>query len=746
MAWQPFSCPHCSKPFRVEAGPQPQRVACPGCRQSVTVPAATPGRWYYARAREKVGPLGEEQLRALAASGQLAPADMVWEEGSPRWLQAGTVPGLFPPPRPPAIPPRPGGRWWPVAVAALVLTAVTALTAWLSWRERAPAAGPEPRRERTAQFTKSPEPTPPAVPRAKAPDTKPPEKAPPEEAPPDKSPEELPRDLSPPSPPVGLDTAGAVLCPSPGQEEVPLHFTGWQEVPGAAPGKVVWAGYPVTVTFPFGRQVRNVQATLEDADGDEVSVWLSTPESPAVPGGQRNSVCLIARAPLAPNTSYRVRVAAEVSGKPWARDWTFTTGTDGPPAAVMAADALARINTYRKQAGLSAVALDPELNKGCQAHCDYLARNAGHPSTEGLGAHDEDPALPGYTPEGQRAGKASVLAWGDTEPLEAIDLWVATLYHRVPLLDPQLERIGFARARRGRGWVTALDSSQGKGTRPAPLVVLYPAPGQKDVPVAFPPGEEPNPIPEDRDGRAGYPITATFARGLNLRGLTFTLADAEGAEVPVWFSSPEKPANPAHARYQGTTACLIAKDPLRPGTTYTVTGAGEVDGKPWSQTWTFTTAEAPDPAAHAAEVLAQVNAQRRAAGLPPVTLDPALSKGCAAHAAYLVRNADHPSVKGNGVLREDPNLPGYTPEGAAAARSSDIHPRAPSPRVHVEGMMGTLRRRVSLLDPALRRVGYAYVEDVGRGWVCVLDVIRGRELGTAQLRPAAGDKGAAAGS
>src|SRR4051812_12790899 len=73
-------------------------VNCPSCGGSLGAPPVTPAgpKWYYARDKQKVGPLYPEQLRRLAATGQLRPVDMVWQEGTPKWLTAGMVAGLFP--------------------------------------------------------------------------------------------------------------------------------------------------------------------------------------------------------------------------------------------------------------------------------------------------------------------------------------------------------------------------------------------------------------------------------------------------------------------------------------------------------------------------------------------------------------------------------------------------------------------------------------------------------------------------
>src|SRR5262249_12668207 len=150
------------------------------------------------------------------------------------------------------------------------------------------------------------------------------------------------------------------------------------------------------------------------------------------------------------------------------------------------------------------------------------------------------------SPEGKDAGLKSDIAIGDYEPLDGLDAWMATLYHRIPILEPRLERIGFAcaRGRRG-GWVTLLNVLSGRATGDRPSPVFYPPADQVGVPLNFPnSGEVPNPIPEDKTGKAGYPITAIFPRKDSLRNAVATLTDAQGKEVACWFSSPEKLANP----------------------------------------------------------------------------------------------------------------------------------------------------------------------------------------------------------
>jgi hypothetical protein len=47
-------------------------------------------------------PVSAEQLRQLAASGQLLPTDMIWKEGMPLWVPASSLKGLFGSTRPPS--------------------------------------------------------------------------------------------------------------------------------------------------------------------------------------------------------------------------------------------------------------------------------------------------------------------------------------------------------------------------------------------------------------------------------------------------------------------------------------------------------------------------------------------------------------------------------------------------------------------------------------------------------------------
>jgi hypothetical protein len=54
--------------------------------------------WYYTvRGQQAPAPITPAALKQLAASGQLQPGDLVWQEGMANWTPAGSVKGLFKP-------------------------------------------------------------------------------------------------------------------------------------------------------------------------------------------------------------------------------------------------------------------------------------------------------------------------------------------------------------------------------------------------------------------------------------------------------------------------------------------------------------------------------------------------------------------------------------------------------------------------------------------------------------------------
>jgi hypothetical protein len=53
-------------------------------------------RWYFARDKQKIGPFAALEFKQLATFGLLKPGEFVLAEGSSKWVEASSVPWLFP--------------------------------------------------------------------------------------------------------------------------------------------------------------------------------------------------------------------------------------------------------------------------------------------------------------------------------------------------------------------------------------------------------------------------------------------------------------------------------------------------------------------------------------------------------------------------------------------------------------------------------------------------------------------------
>ena len=107
----------------------------------------------------------------------------------------------------------------------------------------------------------------------------------------------------------------------------------------------------------------------------------------------------------------------------------------------------------------SRLKISEELGGGCRLHAEYLVK---YPEQAAAwpDAHEQYPDKEGFTPEGNRAGLSSVIAPGVASGVEAVDAWMATFYHRLPLLDPGLLRVGYAL----EGGVAVLDVMVGSSS------------------------------------------------------------------------------------------------------------------------------------------------------------------------------------------------------------------------------------------------------------------------------------------
>jgi hypothetical protein len=248
---------------------------------------------------------------------------------------------------------------------------------------------------------------------------------------------------------------------------------------------------------------------------------------------------------LYPEIFGKTREEIEEEWRGWAAGRTlasYATGY-GPPLLPEAPGkdqlrALERMNEFRAILDLPPCEIDLEATLACREHALFLRQNPDH--WKWPEAHEEDPAKPGFSTRGMRAGLQSVIILspdGKLDAAESLDGWMGTPYHRFPLLEPNIRRIGFALEDN----VAVLDMGSLEEARNPDFeekfrFVQWPCPGLEGVPLSFHAREEPDPLADTPEGKkaepfelqreAGYPISMQFARFITLQ--------IEDAAIEVW--------------------------------------------------------------------------------------------------------------------------------------------------------------------------------------------------------------------
>jgi Cysteine-rich secretory protein family len=267
-------------------------------------------------------------------------------------------------------------------------------------------------------------------------------------------------------------------------------------------------------------------------------------------------------------------------------------GTPLPPLPTGPAEqqALDRLNYYRRLAGTPLLQLHPALVTAAQNHVTYLDLNINDDSANVYWPHGEVEAKPGYTGHwsGDRAvatGYPRSAGWEvisfDNDPIVSVDNLIATVFHRVTMLDPYLEYMGYGHGPVGSGGADVIDFGHGTSSTNRQQVIVYPVDGQTNVPVLWLGGETPSPLPPDAPPSAvGFPITIQPSAYVALNVTQAELHDSSRAPIAVYPNS----SNCGTACY-----AIIPVNPLQKAMVYTVHVAGAVDGAPFEQTWAFTT-------------------------------------------------------------------------------------------------------------------------------------------------------------
>ncbi len=102
-------------------------------------------------------------------------------------------------------------------------------------------------------------------------------------------------------------------------------------------------------------------------------------------------------------------------------------------------DWLKYTNLFRVQANLPLLVEESSFSEGAAAHSMYMVQNSSS-------SHSENPGTPGYSDAGNLAGKNGNIAisgQAGTTYYWPIEYWISASFHAIPMLDPDLERVGY---------------------------------------------------------------------------------------------------------------------------------------------------------------------------------------------------------------------------------------------------------------------------------------------------------------
>lgn len=271
------------------------------------------------------------------------------------------------------------------------------------------------------------------------------------------------------------------------------------------------------------------------------------------------------------------------------------TGTASAASAPTPSAAISSLNAFRAQAGLLPVTADAAQTRACRRHAAAYARTP-------VVGHFEIRGTPGYSTSGDHAARTSVLAY-TRRPMPGPEVWIASAYHRLALLDPRLRSTGYW-SEHGIACMGVIDGIGG------PTVVRatgypYPADGQTGVATAVGCVETPDPC-RALDGASrrraiGMPVTIQFDSPQpaidGLRVLSASLRPAGGGRATRILIQDMRTKAVAPLLRGG--AVLLPRRPLRPATDYLVrvrarlvtrTAFGHAVTTRVERRWRFTTA------------------------------------------------------------------------------------------------------------------------------------------------------------
>ncbi len=256
-----------------------------------------------------------------------------------------------------------------------------------------------------------------------------------------------------------------------------------------------------------------------------------------------------------------------------------------------------RINYYRRLVGITPAEINASLNLAAYNHGLYLT---GNPAAGHYENNKGDQYFSGKFPWDRTKyfGYFSPMIGENIHFVRnhtgAVDDWIDSLYHRLPILNPIFTHLGYGYAVKGDRFFNVLEMGAPSYLDLEQHIIVYPAEDQPGVPVTWSGLEDPDPfrLYPEAEGPGGYPITLTVSgdKVERVEMLDASMFDSEGTSIDVYtFDARNDPM-----LADNNTIAIIPESELDTYTGYQVEMRGiirYIDGEEekFSKAWRFTT-------------------------------------------------------------------------------------------------------------------------------------------------------------
>ena len=275
-------------------------------------------------------------------------------------------------------------------------------------------------------------------------------------------------------------------------------------------------------------------------------------------------------------------VEPTVTAAPLPTETPEPTAVPADTAVLTGPNWLRYVNQFRLEANLPLVTENAAWSQGAANHSFYMVLNSD-------ASHNEQVNAMGYTPEGAEAGTNGNIAIsgstgvGYTWP---VDYWMSASFHALPLLDPELQQVGYGEYRdpaSSFGLAATIDVNRGLRGMPADVQfpLTFPQDGGQTWVTTFSLPEFPNTIA----GCSGYtqptgaPLIIQMGGGDETPRVTSSEILRDGQAVAHCVFTEATYTN-SNSYWQGIgrkilderdAIILVPRSPLETGKSYTVT-------------------------------------------------------------------------------------------------------------------------------------------------------------------------------